>query len=492
MSETSLSRAKWLNEAAWHDAAFTGRWERLGRPSDVVEPATGHVISSIGLVGGPEVSRSAAMAREAQRGWAETDFEDRARVLRKAAELAEDHSAELADWIVRESGSVRAKAEFELGITIRSLREAAAMPSQAQGLVLPSSGDRISLCRRLPLGVIGVIAPFNFPLYLAMRAVAPALAVGNAVVLKPDPRTSISGGAIIAQLFAEAGLPEAVLHVLPGAGDAGAALCSDPNVAMIAFTGSTSAGRKVGELAGRHLKKVSLELGGKNTLIVLDDADLDIAVSNAAWGAYLHQGQICMASGRILVQRDLSEQFTDRLAAKARKLPVGDPATSQVALGPLINRCQVDHAKDIVDRSIAAGARLEAGGTFEGLFFAPTVLSGVAPGMAAFEEEVFGPVAPITRFETDEEAIALANQTEYGLSAGIISRSVSRALRIGNRLRTGLLHINDQTVADDVVNPFGGVGASGNGTSIGGPANWEEFTQWQWVTIRGTARAYPI
>jgi benzaldehyde dehydrogenase (NAD) len=226
--------------------------------------------------------------------------------------------------------------------------------------------------------------------------------------------------------------------------------------------------------------------------MVLDDADLDIAVSNAAWGTYLHQGQICMASGRILVQRTISEEFTGRLAEKARTLPVGDPATSQVALGPLINRAQIDHARDIVDRSTAAGARLEAGGTHEGLFFAPTVLSGVVPGMAAFEEEVFGPVASVTSFETDDEAIALANQTEYGLSAGIISRSVSRALGIGNQLRIGLLHINDQTVADDVVNPFGGVGASGNGTSIGGPANWEEFTQWQWVTIRGTAPTYPF
>jgi benzaldehyde dehydrogenase (NAD) len=200
-----------------------------------------------------------------------------------------------------------------LAITIRSLREAAAMSSQGQGLVLPSSSDRISLCRRSPLGVIGVIAPFNFPLYLAMRAVGPALAVGNAVIVKPDPRTSICGGAVIAQLLAEAGLPEGVLHVLPGAGDAGAALCSDPNVSMIAFTGSTAAGRKVGELAGRHLKKVSLELGGKNTLIVLDDADLDLAVSNAAWGAYLHQGQICMASGRILVQGDSARSLQSAL-----------------------------------------------------------------------------------------------------------------------------------------------------------------------------------
>ena len=235
-----------------------------------------------------------------------------------------------------------------------------------------------------------------------------------------------------------------------------------------------------------------MELGGKNTLIVLDDADLDLAVSNAAWGAYLHQGQICMASGRILVQGDLSKEFTERLAEKARNMPVGDPAISPVAIGPLINQSQTDHAQRIVDRSIADGAKLEAGGSHDGLFFKPTVLSGVTPGMAAFEEEIFGPVAPITRFETDDEAIELANRTEYGLSAGIISRSVSRALGIGNRLRTGLLHINDQTVNDDVVNPFGGVGASGNGTSIGGPANWEEFTQWQWVPIRGKPPMYPF
>ncbi len=482
----------WLQESEWAESVFVGHWERSGHQAEIIEPATGEVFRRIGTVAGDEVPRFCVAARGAQKAWAQLHFEERARVLRKAAELGEQHFAELAGWIVRESGSARAKAEFELSITIRSLREAAAMPSLAQGLLLPSTSDRISMCRRAPLGVIGVIAPFNFPLYLAMRAVAPALAVGNAVVLKPDPRTSISGGVIIARLLADAGLPGGVLHVLPGGGDVGAALCRDPNVAMIAFTGSTAAGRKVGALAGANLKKVSLELGGKNTLIVLDDADLDVAVSNAAWGAYLHQGQICMATGRILVQQSIAGEFTRRLAAKAQQLTVGNPATDAVVLGPMINAAQVDSAQDIVDRSIAAGARLEAGGRHDGLFFWPTVLSDVVPGMPAFEEEIFGPVACITRFGSDDEAVALANQTEYGLSAGVISSSVGRALGIGNQLRTGLLHINDQTVADDVVNPFGGSGASGNGTSIGGPANWEEFTQWQWVTIRGAASAYPI
>lgn len=199
-----------------------------------------------------------------------------------------------------------------------------------------------------------------------------------------------------------------------------------------------------------------------------------------------------MATGRILVHRAIAGEFTRRLAAKAQQLTVGNPATHAVALGPMLNAAQARCAQDIVDRSVVAGAKLEAGGRHDELFFWPTVLSGVQPGMPAFEEEIFGPVACITPFDTDDEAVALANRTEYGLSAGVISNSVGRALEIGNRLRTGLLHINDQTVADDVVNPFGGTGASGNGTSIGGPANWEEFTQWRWVTIRGSARAYPL
>jgi benzaldehyde dehydrogenase (NAD) len=261
---------------------------------------------------------------------------------------------------------------------------------------------------------------------------------------------------------------------------------------MIQYTGSSAAGRKVGELAGRHLKKLSLELGGKNSLIVLDDADLDIAASNAAWGAYLHQGQICMSSGRILVQERVADAFAEKLAARATHLPCGDPFTGQVAIGPMISDGQLQHAKGIVDATVAAGAKLLAGGTHDGLVYHPTVLGGVTPAMPAFKEEIFGPVAVLTSFGSDDEAVELANDTEYGLSAGIISRSVGRALAIGNRLRVGLLHINDQTVADELVNPFGGRGASGNGTSIGGPANWEEFTQWQWVTIKDQAAAYPM
>jgi benzaldehyde dehydrogenase (NAD) len=491
-STTTDTTTPWLDAKTWNGRAFSRGWQALQKSSDVIEPATGRSLGSVAVASPDDIAAASADARAAQAAWAATPYDQRAAVLRKAAELAGANREEIVDWLVRESGSIRPKAEFELQVTIKALHEASAMPSQAQGQVLPSEPGRLSIARRRPIGVVGVIAPFNFPLYLAMRAVAPALAVGNAVVLKPDPRTAVCGGFSIARLFEDAGLPAGVLHVLPGAGDAGEALCKDPNVGMIQFTGSTAAGRRVGKVAGEHLKKLSLELGGKNSLIVLDDADMDLAVANTTWGVYLHQGQICMSAGRVLVHSKIVDEFTRRMAHKAANLPVGDPASGQVAMGPLINQGQVDHATDIVRRSVAQGAKLAAGGEANGLFFNATVLSGVKPGMAAFEEEIFGPVASITAFDTDEEAVRLANQTEFGLSAAIISKSVGRAMAIGEQLRVGLLHINDQTVNDEVVNPFGGVGASGNGTSIGGPANWEEFTQWQWMTVKDAAPPYPL
>ncbi|HEX4025656.1 MAG TPA: benzaldehyde dehydrogenase [Steroidobacteraceae bacterium] len=481
-----------LDRDAWRGRFYSGGWREAQHSQDIAEPASGTVLSRVGVAAPADIARAAQLASAAQPAWAALNFEQRAGVFRTAARLAQEHSDEIIDWIMRETGAIRPKGQFELQMTIRCLYEAGAMPSQPQGLMLPSLDGRLSFCRRMPLGVVGVITPFNFPLYLSVRALAPALAVGNTVVLKPDLRTPVVGGFILARLFEAAGLPAEALHVLPGGADAGEALCTDANVAMIQFTGSSATGRRVGELAGRSLKKISLELGGKNALVVLDDADLDLAVSNAAWGAYLHQGQICMAAGRVLVQRALAQAFVERMAAKARQLPVGDPATAQVALGPLISERQRDRAHAIVQDSVKAGARLVTGGTYERLFYQPTVLADVAPGMRVFEEEIFAPVVAVTAFDTDAEAVELANRTAYGLSAAVISRSVERALSLGNQLHTGLLHVNDQTVNDEGINPFGGRGQSGNGTNIGGPANWDEFTQWQWVTVKDSATRYPL
>jgi benzaldehyde dehydrogenase (NAD) len=302
----------------------------------------------------------------------------------------------------------------------------------------------------------------------------------------------VTGGALIARLFEDAGLPPGVLQVLPGGPATGDAVVRHPCVNMISFTGSTAVGRQIGEFCGRALKKVALELGGNNAMIVLDDADLDGASSCAAWGGFLHQGQICMAAGRHLVHRSVADAYAAKLVERAKKLYVGDPHAGPAHLGPLINDRQTERVHRIVTESIAAGATLLAGGTHEGRFYQPTVLSNVGVNMPAFAEEIFGPVAPITVFDTDEEAVALANSSEYGLAAAIHSRSTARALRMASQLKSGMVHINDQPVNCEPQVPFGGMGASGSGGRFGGPASIEEFTQAQWVSVSEKAAQYPF
>jgi benzaldehyde dehydrogenase (NAD) len=345
----------------------------------------------------------------------------------------------------------------------------------------------------VPAGVVAVIAPFNVPTILAIRAVAPALALGNAVILKPDPRTAVSGGALFARVFEEAGLPAGVLQVLPGGADIGAALVTDPAVRIIAFTGSTKAGRTVGELAGRHLKRAHLELGGNSALVVLPDVDVAAAASVGAWGSLQHAGQVCMATSRHLVHRDIAEEYTAILAEKAGKLPVGDPYREEVALGPLIDEVQRDRVHALVTASVTGGATIRAGGTYSGLFYRPTVLGDVPVDAPAYREEIFGPVAPVTPFSSLDEVAELAGGTGYGLALGILTRDVYAGLELAERIPAGLVHINDQTVNDEATVPFGGVGNSGTGARHGGPqANIEAFTETQWVTVRGDLPVYPF
>lgn len=482
-----------LAPARWDGLALSGTWKTLaGGSIEVIEPATGQPLARVARAAPEDVRAAAAQARAAQKGWAALPYQARAAIFRKAAALLEAERAAVSTWIVRETGSIAPKAAFEIDSALHLLHEAAAMLTQPRGLVLPSAEGVSSIARRVPHGVVGVITPFNFPLLLTSRALLPALAAGNAVLLKPDARTPVSGGVLLALLLQAAGLPEGVLHVLPGEAEAGEALVGDPDVAMISFTGSTAVGRRVGELAGRHLKKVALELGGKNSLIVLDDADLELAASGGAWASWLHQGQICMSAGRHLVQRSLADAYAQRLAEKARALPVGDPHAQQAAIGPLITLRQAERVERIVQESIAQGAVLLAGGRRDGRYFQPTVLTGVTPVMPVFREEIFGPVIAVTAFDSDAEAVALANDTEYGLAAGIHTRDLARGLALVEQLHVGLVHVNDQTVNDDGTMPMGGRGASGNGSRHGGPANWDEFTQWQWTTLRSQAPAYPF
>jgi benzaldehyde dehydrogenase (NAD) len=458
----------------------------------IVEPATGNELGRTGVADAADVARVSAEAAAAQRDWAATSFEERAAVLRRAGGLIERHSGELRDWVVRETGAVPAMAEFAIGVAAQECYEAAALASRPLGEILPTNQPRLSLLRRVPVGVVGVISPFNVPLILSIRSVAPAIALGNAVVLKPDLRTPVSGGFAIAAVFEQAGLPPGLLRVVPGGAEAGGALIADPHVRVISFTGSTATGRVVGELAARHLKRVHLELGGNSAILVLDDVDLDLAVSAGAWGSFLHQGQICMTAGRHLVHEKIADQYVEALAAHANALPVGDPATEQVAIGPLIDEGQRDKVHTLVTSTVDAGARLAAGGTYRDLFYRPTVLDGVVPDMPAYAKEVFGPVAPVARFSSVDDAVRLAAESEYGLSLSILTSDAMRGLALAERIPTGIVHINDQTVNDEAVAPFGGVLGSGTGARFGGNANLDAFTEQRWITLRGDIPGYPF
>ncbi|MGW5636876.1 aldehyde dehydrogenase family protein [Streptomyces sp. NPDC003832] len=463
-----------------------------GGEHTVTEPATGETLGTVALAAAEDVAPAAEAARAAQAEWARLPHFVRAGVLRRAGDLFTEHADELREWLVRESGSIPGKADFELHVAAQECYEAAALASRPAGQVLPSEAPRLSYTRRVPVGVVGVIAPFNAPLILSIRSVAPALALGNAVVLKPDPRTAVCGGLALAAVFAEAGLPEGLLHVLPGGAQAGAALVADPLVPVISFTGSTAAGRAVGEAAGRHLKRAHLELGGNSALIVLEDADLDAVISTAAWGSFFHQGQICMTTGRHLVHRSVYAEYVERLAAKADSLAVGDPHRDQVHLGPLIDDGQLAKVHGLVEASAARGARLAAGGSHERLFYRPTVLADASDDTPAYAEEVFGPVAPVRPFSTLDEAAALAADSAYGLSLGIVTGDAARGLALAERIPTGIVHINDQTVNDEAVAPFGGTAASGTGARFGGEANLEAFTDVRWTTVRGDVAPYPF
>jgi benzaldehyde dehydrogenase (NAD) len=481
-----------LDESRWNDLIFAdGAWGPGSGPrSDVVEPATGEALGRITLATPDDVARAARTAAIAQREWAATPHTQRAAVLRKAAALWTEHAEEITWWNVREVGAVPGMAGFAVHVAEQECYEAASLPSRPYGSLVPSEEPRLSMTRRYPAGVVGVISPFNVPIILGIRSVAPALALGNAVLLKPDPRTAVTGGLILARIFQEAGLPDGLLQVLIGGVDVGEAIITDPAVRVISFTGSTRAGKRVGALAGEHLKRAHLELGGNSAMIVLDDADVDAAVGLAAWGSFFHQGQICMTTGRHLVHERIYDDFVAALAAKASKLPVGDPARSAVALGPVIDATQRDKIHDLVT---AGGGRVVAGGEYDQLFYQPTVIADTSPSTPAFAEEIFGPVAPVAKFSSLDEAVALATATEYGLSLGIVTSDAMRGIALADRIPTGIVHINDQTVNDEANAPFGGIAASGTGSRFGGAAaNIDAFTETRWLTVRAQAATYPF
>lgn len=450
----------------------------------VTEKATGDVLARACEASAVDVDEAVSAARAAQVEWERRTPASRAQLLRTAAGELRERRGVFEEWLVREGGGIRGKASSEVDFSIGELENAAHLAETTTGELIPSEvPGRVNLIERRAVGTIALITAFNFPLHLAMRILAPAVALGNVVLLKPAPLTSFSGGLLIAELFDDVGFPAGLLSVLPG--DApGPALVAHPGVDMVHFTGSNPVGRRIAVAAAGTLKKVALELGGNNASVVFADADLEVAAKAAADAGFAHQGQVCIATSRHIVMREVADEYEQCLVEHARKLKVGDPATDDVDIGPLISARQRDHVDAVVQGSVERGARLVEGGSFENLFYRPTVLSEVTPGMPAFDEELFGPVAPITIVDGTEEALELLNLPDFALSAAVFSRDLDRAWAFAERVRAGMVHVNDPTALWEPQVPFGGVGASGLGERLSGRANVDLLTERRWLSIR--------
>lgn len=482
-------------ESDWN-YIYTNGEEKTPKGQDDIEvknPATQEIIAEVPVSTERDVNNAVATAVDAQAEWAAMPPQARAEVIQKALGILQEKGDIIAESLVAEGGSTRFKAGVELEqLAPGIMAEAASFPTRMDGKhadsFIPSKENEV---HREPQGVIGVISPWNFPFHLSMRAVAPALALGNAVVLKPDPHTPITGGLILAKLFEDAGLPPGVLNVVPGGAEAGARVVSNPDVDVISFTGSTEVGKQIGEVAGRNLKVQALELGGNNPQIVLEDSELDVALDAATFGSFMHQGQVCIKINRHIVHESIADEYVDRLTTRAEGLTVGDPSNPNVEVGPIINESQRDQMMAFLEESIAEGATIETGGDNDGLYVEPTVLTDVSNEMPISCNEHFGPIAPIITFSDIEEAIAIANDTEYGLTSSIHTRDIQRGKSIAKRIEAGMVHLNDQPINDEPHIPFGGTKDSGLGR-YNTDAIIEEFTETKWISIQNEPREFPI
>jgi acyl-CoA reductase-like NAD-dependent aldehyde dehydrogenase len=467
-----------------------------GRTTEDLNPYTGEVYAVVAAAGAADVTRAVDAAAQAFPAWSATSPAARRRIFLKAADIMEARAAEGTALMAEEVGAVAGWAGFNVGLAAGILRDAAAAIGQPLGEVLATETEgQLSLALREPLGVVAAFAPWNAPLILGTRSLAVPLAVGNTVVVKPSEDAPVACGLFIADVLREAGLPAGVLNVVTNAPadapEVARALIGDKRVRAVNFTGSTNVGRIIGTTAAEHIKPAILELGGKNALLVLDDADVDYAVNAATFGAFHNAGQICMSADRVLVHRSVAAEFTEKLAAKAASLPHGDPTDPGTVIGPLISASAAQRVSELVAEAVSAGASLRAGGgPADGSRYPATVLADVTSEMRIFNDEIFGPAVTVTTVDSDEQAVEIANNTDYGLTAGVITEDSRRGLAIARRLRTGIVHVNNQTVDDEPQVPFGGVKSSGYGR-FGGRWGVEAFTATRWVTVAGQHNGFP-
>lgn len=459
-----------------------------------LDPMTGAVATISAAASCADVREAADAALAALTEWSTMSPEGRRSVLLRAADLMTDHIDDFTHLMLTEAGATAGWARFNVTLAASMLREAAAMTTQISGQVIPSNKPgTLALAVRQPVGVCAAIAPWNAPVILGTRAVAMPLACGNTVVLKASEQTP-GTHLLIGQILVDAGLPDGAINVITNDPVDGpeivAELIGHPAVRHVNFTGSSAVGRIVAQHAATHLKPVLLELGGKAPLVVLADADIDAAVNAAAFGCFMNQGQICMSTERLVVVDDVADEFVHKLAAKASALPAGDPR-GPVVLGSMIGAGAADRMVDLIADATAKGAVVVAGGGRSGTVIDATLIDHVTPGMRIYAEESFGPVKPVIRVADDDEAVTVANDTEYGLSAAVFSRDITRALKIAARIDSGICHINGPTVGDEAQMPFGGTKSSGFGR-FGGQAAVDAFTNLRWITIEDPGQHYPF
>ena len=480
------------------DQFIAGEWVPAGggRVFDDHDPWSGQVVARAAAGDAWDTRRAIEAAHEAFAGWAASTPSERQRIFLRAADILERRRAEVMDWLASETGCGHAFGLIQIEFVLSLLRQASGAGYAAVGQVIPSDQPgSLAMAVRRPVGVVAAIAPWNAALILSGRAIVAPLMLGNTVVLKPSEESPWVAGVLWAEIFAEAGLPAGVLNVVthaPGeAGVIGDALIVHPWVRRINFTGSTATGRRLAEKAGRHLKRMVLELGGQNPLIILSDADLGYAVDAAAYGAFLHQGQICMCARRIYVERSVADEFLERFAAKSSGLAYGDPRDPETVIGPLINEHALSMVSRRVEEAVAGGARILAGGRAVGRCYPATVVVDVPPGCELSQEETFGPVAIVDVVDDVDDAVRRANESPYGLTAGVITGDSERGMEIAERLDAGIIHVNDQPIHDEPQMPFGGVKDSGWGR-FGVTFATEEFTDTHWVTVKRRQRTFPF
>ncbi|WP_100332234.1 aldehyde dehydrogenase family protein [Bacillus xiapuensis] len=457
-----------------------------------LNPYSGEEIVRFQLADTADVDFAYRSSEKARHEWAKVNAYKQREVFERAVVYIQEHTEEISEMMMEELGATRLKAQIEIGLVIDMLKESSTYPLRMEGKILPSSVDgKENRLYRKPAGVVGVISPFNFPFALSMKSVAPAIGAGNGVVLKPHEETPVTGGTLIAKIFEEAGLPKGVLNVIvTDIEEIGDAFVEHPVPSIISFTGSTAVGRHIGQKAVRHFKKPLLELGGNSAFIILDDADLDYAVEAAAFSRFTHQGQVCMCANRILVHRSLYQEFNRKFKEKVTSLKVGDPKAADTVIGPVMNERQAQRLKKVIDQAIEEGATPLVQGPIHGTLVHPTVFVDVLPSMCVAQEELFGPVVAVLPFDTDEEAIELANQTDYGLSGAVHTKSVDRGIQLAQQVETGMIHVNDITINDEPIVAFGGEKSSGIGR-LNGEWGLAEFTTMKWISVNYSQRSFP-